>query len=325
MLSQPPMDLVICGHFALDTIIQHTPYSKKHSIGGGVTYGGLAASYYNPQARIGIVSRIGDDFKESYFQEFQARKIDLSGIVRKGSHSTRYLLDYHDNVRDLRILSRAPDIEMEDFPPHFLSAKAIHLTPIADEFPPIFLEQLANHHFTQEALIGIDVQGLIRAFDSAGNILIKNAHTDHIKIFNILRTYGSRMFFKASDQEALGVTHCTDLIEATEKLGETGAYIFTTLGAKGLYFKAPNQPVIHLNAYRPRRTVDETGAGDCFMAVLLVELSRIPTEERTEARIIRTAQIASAAASFLIEEPGPHGFQSRETVISRAVPENELR
>jgi len=322
-------DIVFIGHFALDNIIVRKRNSNSHSLGGGVTYGSLSAYHYNPKANIGIISIVGKDFNDMNLTIFNETTIDLSGIIRDGKETTKYLIEYHENGRDLRLISKARDFEIKDIdlPIDFLPAKAIHLTPIADEFPSDFLNNLADHSITNNSIIGIDVQGLIRDFDEEGNIIIKKNSAIRPLIFKMLQKFGSRMFFKASDIEALAVTQLAqdELIKATELLGETGAYIFTTLGDKGLYFKAPGHPTLHFNAYSPKGCEDETGAGDCFMAILLLELSHIKPEERTYEKITEIIKIASAGSSFLIEENGPKGFQSKEKILSRINPQNEIR
>ncbi len=320
-------DIVFIGHFALDNIIVRSRNSNSQSLGGGVTYGSLSAYHYDPKANIGIISIVGKDFDNENLSIFNDTNIDLRGIIREGKETTKYLIDYHGNERDLRLISKARNFDIQDIelPQDFLPAKAIHLTPIADEFPSDFLNKLADHSITNNSIIGIDVQGLIRDFDDEGNIIIKKNNAIRPLIFKMLQKFGSRMFFKASDKEALAVTQLeqNELIEATELLGETGAYIFTTLGDKGLYFKAPGHPIFHFNAYSPTKCEDETGAGDCFMAILLLELS-IKPEERTFEKITEIIKIASAGSSFLIEENGPKGFQSKGIILSRINPENEI-
>ncbi|MHA1511496.1 MAG: hypothetical protein ACTSRX_07235 [Promethearchaeota archaeon] len=239
-------DIVFIGHFALDNIIIRNRNSNSQSLGGGVTYGSLSAYHYNPKANIGIISIVGKKFDDGNLKIFNKTTIDLRGIIRDGKETTKYLIDYHENGRNLRLISKARDFEIKDIdlPLNFLPAKAIHLTPIADEFPSNFLNKLADHSITNNSIIGIDVQGLIRDFDEDGNIIIKKNSAIRPLIFKMLQKFGSRMFFKASDKEALAVTQLAqnELIKATELLGETGAYIFTTLGDKGLYFKAPGHP-----------------------------------------------------------------------------------
>ncbi|UYP47867.1 Ribokinase [Candidatus Lokiarchaeum ossiferum] len=322
--SNTPFDLVLVGHFAFDTIVLQNPYSKSQSLGGGVTYGSLAARFYQSDALIGIISKIKANESLNCLKPISKNKINIDGVRQEGSYNTEYLLKYHDHGRDLQLISKANEIDIHDFPPSYFNTRAIHLTPIADEFTPEFLNDLSKHQEIQDAIIGVDVQGFIRGFDECGNITIKNGTADHQQIFDMLSKFGSRMFFKASDLEAQGVTHEKDLKKATELLGLTGAYILTTLGDKGLYFKAPNHPLIHINAYRPIQCVDETGAGDCFMAVLLLQIGQIAPNERSFENIVEAIQIASSASSFLIEKKGPNGFQTKWKILSRIKAENEI-
>ncbi|QEE15857.1 PfkB family carbohydrate kinase [Promethearchaeum syntrophicum] len=322
-------DIVFIGHFALDNIIVRSRNTNSQSLGGGVTYGSLSSYHYNPKANIGIISIVGKDFDDGHLSIFKDTKIDLKGIIKEGKETTKYLIDYHENGRNLRLISKARNFEIKDieFSPDFLPAKAIHLTPIADEFPSEFLSKLADHNITNNSIIGIDVQGLIRDFDKEGNLILKKNSMIRPLIFKMLQKFGSRMFFKASDKEALAVTELAhnELKQATELLGETGAYIFTTLGDKGLYFKAPGHPILHFNAYNPKKCEDETGAGDCFMAILLLGLIDLSPKERTFNKISEIIKIASAGSSFLIEEKGPKGFQSKNVILSRINPQYEIK
>ncbi len=201
-------DIVFIGHFALDNIIVRSRNTNSQSLGGGVTYGSLSSYNYNPKANIGIISIVGKDFDDENLSIFKDTKIDLKGIIKEGKKTTKYLLNYHENGRTLRLISKARNFEIKDieFPVDFLPAKAIHLTPIADEFPSEFLNKLADHNVINNSIIGIDVQGLIRDFDEEGNLLIKKNSMIRPLIFKMLQKFGSRMFFKASDKEALAVT-----------------------------------------------------------------------------------------------------------------------
>ena len=152
---------------------------------------------------------------------------------------------------------------------------------------------------------------------------ISNEHIQaHVK--EILQQFGSRMYFKASEGEALAVTGATDARTATEQLAQSGAHIFTTLGKNGLYFKVNGKPLIHINAYTPDCIRDETGAGDCFMAVLLIEISKLSPDDRTYERVLNAISLAAAAASFLVQSEGPTGFQDRAHILQRAQPKNEF-
>jgi sugar/nucleoside kinase (ribokinase family) len=46
--------------------------------------------------------------------------------------------------------------------------------------------------------------------------------------------------------------------------------------------------------------VDEFGAGDCFMGILMAAITRIPIESLTEKHVLDAAFIASTAASLVL-------------------------
>ncbi len=316
-LDNEQIDLVLIGHFAIDTIVLKNPFSESHSLGGGVTYGSLAASCFDPDKKICIVSKVGANFNEKFLKLFANHNIDTSQVLSEGKDTTQYLLEYHNGSRDLSLLSKAANLKIGDIPKNYLQAKAIHLTPIADEFTPEFLKSLANHELTDETIFGIDIQGVIRDFDEEGKICMKKDEKTRKMIFQILEHFGERMYFKASDKEAQAVANEKDLVKATEKLGESGANILTTLGPKGLYFKAPGKEIIKINAYKPKKKMDETGAGDCFMATFLLEMGALSNKQRNFENTIEILKRASASASFLIEEKGPKGFKKKSEILKR--------
>ena len=182
---------------------------------------------------------------------------------------------------------------------------------------------MAQQKEFQHTLFGLDVQGVIRRFDASG--IMYHDTTDRLQsqIKEILQLYGPRMYFKASEAEALAVTGANDARTATDQLAKTGAYVFTTLGKRGLYFKVVGKPLIHINAYSPETVRDETGAGDCFMTVLLIEMAKLSPEKRTYDRLLDAIHLAAAASSFLVEATGPNGFQDRAHAVERAQPRNE--
>jgi sugar/nucleoside kinase (ribokinase family) len=310
-------DLVLAGHLCLDTIIVKSPFSEVHCLGGGVTYGSLSAAHYDSNAKIGVVSQIGKSFDKQLLSIFDGYNIDLSGIHQDGEKTTHYQLTYYDEGRDLKLLSKANNLQIQDFPQSFLSAPAIHMTPIANEFTPEFIQSLAEHDLTQDAVVGIDVQGVIRDFDQEGNIILNSNQEKQNQIRKMLQTFGSRMIFKGSDGENCAVAGVSDPIEATLKLGESGAHIFTTFGRHGLVYKHPDHQILRLFAYEPRCMVDETGAGDCFMATLLLQLGRLAPKDRTYDAIVAASRNSSSASSFLVEAKGPQGFGCCAEIESR--------
>lgn len=323
------LDLCFVGHFANDIII-HTQTSKKNpkfhpknqskSLGGGVTYGTLAAAHYYPKLKIGVVSKVGGDFDINQIKPLQEKNIETSGLkIEQSAKTTIFELKYQENSRKIKLLQRAPPITLTDFPTAFFSTKAIHLTPIAQEISHETLRNISNHPSLQKAILGLDIQGLIRNFDHTGFLKPRDGEKVFQEFSPIFRALGPRLILKASDEEACLLTNQDSVRNATEILSNLGVHVFTTLGDKGFIYMHPGGEKFRLNAFQPSVCQDETGAGDCFMAVLLAEIikNEKKSQDLTCEFMIDSATIASAASSFLIEKPGPSGFASREKIMQR--------
>ena len=69
--------------------------------------------------------------------------------------------------------------------------------------------------------------------------------------------------------------------------------------------------------YKPEICLDETGAGDCFIAILLYFLSKYSFSDVNDNIILNATKHASAASSFLIEQKGISGLQGKYEIIQR--------
>lgn len=303
-------DIIFIGHFAVDTIIYNNNIS--HSLGGGVTYGPLAAYTYNKNQRLGIVSEVGKDFDKSLLNSFKNTSIDLKGVRKESKCSTNYKLHYHDGVRDLTLESCADPIKFSNFPEEFKSTKCFMFAPIANEIPDDLVDSILNE---TDAYIGADVQGFIRKFNPDGTI---NKNFDKIisdRMKKILKKCGERLILKASDEEANYIAGETEFIKSTKDLSKiSDSLILTTLGSNGSLIKKKGIKMIHIPALVPNKLADETGAGDCYSAVFLSEY--LNSDHSWDA-IKKAGYCASGACSFLIEEKGPHGFGTYEQVQAR--------
>lgn len=318
-------DLVLIGHFAQDLIIHQNNINSRQSaksLGGGVTYGSLSGKAFNPKSKIGIISKIGSDLDIQNCKLFTEQDLDLSGVTQQGKFTTTYELNYKGHSRTIRLLNKAPNIFPKDIPNLFFNTKAIHLTPIAGELPIETLNFLADDSRFKNTVFGMDVQGLIRDFDPNGNLHYRNGGSYLEQILPTLKKFGNRLFLKASDEEAQILTHEDDLMIATRILGESGAFVFTTLGENGLLYKSPYSSTLKYDAYLPNTCLDETGAGDCFMAVFLLEFCQERAKISKDEKINQAIHLASAASSFLIEQPGPQGFQTKHLILERIKSQN---
>ncbi|MEM3703720.1 MAG: hypothetical protein QXX79_04815 [Candidatus Bathyarchaeia archaeon] len=126
-------DIVLAGHFCIDSIFLPSKQIPYVVLGGSVTYASIAARRLG--ASVSIISKVGEDFPEAYLWWLKQEGIDLSGVAKlKDMKTTRFKLTYSEDfpAAVLQLTSKAAPITVEDLPSHF-EARIIHLAPIANE------------------------------------------------------------------------------------------------------------------------------------------------------------------------------------------------
>ncbi len=290
-------DIITVGHFAIDLIVSPTISTPKPSLGGAPTYVSLAAGKLD--ARVSVISKVGEDFSEEYLGFLSSNAIDLSGLTRvKGTSTTRFILKSANRKRKLQLKSQAPPILLQDIP-RSLRAKAIHIAPIVHEISREVIEQLR----TQADTLSLDPQGFVRRFDQRGNTRL-NRWYDPLVLQQV-------DLYKSSQNEIKTVTGLADLHSAMKKIRKCGVKtVIVTAGVKGstllhedrFYDIPPCQPTV---------VKDATGAGDAFIGGFLAEYTK-------EKEPMWCACAGSAAASFVVEGVGPSVFGEKEEAYERA-------
>jgi len=290
-------DLVTVGHFSIDLINSPKITTPKPTLGGSPTYVSLAARKLD--AKVSVISKVGEDFSDRHIAWLNAKGVDLSGLKRvKGASTTRFILKYTNWKRRLRLRSRAPPILPEDVPIS-LRAKAIHVAPIANELSGDVVDKLR----TLTDTLSLDPQGFVRGFDAKGNVRPKK-WDDHQVLEQI-------DLFKSSSTEIRMVTGLTDLRLAMEKIHDYGAKIvIVTRGMKGSKLLLEGR-LYDIPPGKPRVVQDPTGAGDAFIGAFLAEYvhGKDPTW---------CACVGSASASFVVEGVGPEVFGGKEEIYAGA-------
>jgi sugar/nucleoside kinase (ribokinase family) len=302
-------DIIFIGHFARDTIISSAGEISS-SLGGGVTFGTLAARYYDVNQKIGIFSKIGKDFDLHWLDIFN-HGIDLTGLCANSTNSTHFNIQYFpEGGRKLTLKSKASPMAFEDIPPLYLNSKSFMISSIANEISFEFIKDLVDN---TQGWIGIDIQGFIRDFRKDGSInpeplpaLIQNMQ-------KIIKYCGNRLILKASEDEINYIANCNNVVESTQKIAQLEDFIVcTTLGPLGSLIKCRNEKMIHIPAFYPDNgVVDETGAGDAYLSIFLSEFI---DSNHSLADIKKCGFTGSCAASFLIEQKGPLGFGTKKEI-----------
>jgi len=290
-------DLVTVGHFTIDLINSPKITTPQPILGGPPTYVSVAARKMD--AKVSVISKVGEDFSSRHIGWLNANGVDLSGLKRiKGASTTRFILKYTNWRRQLQLKSRAPPILLEDIP-NSLRTKVINIAPVANEVSRSLVDKLR----TLTNVLSLDPQGFVREFDTEGNT--------HLKRWDDQQVLEQIDLYKSSSSEIKMVTGLADLQLAMEKIHDYGAKIvIVTRGMKGskLLFEGK---LYDIPACKPKIVRDPTGAGDAFIGAFLAEYVRGKDP-------VWCACIGSASASFIVEGVGPKMFGEKEEIYARA-------
>jgi sugar/nucleoside kinase (ribokinase family) len=299
-------DLVVVGHFSMDSIIL-PKVSKPYSVlGGAVAYVSLVARRLG--ATVSVISKVGSDFPKAYNKLLRREGVDLSNITAvKNELTTSFDLTYNEDfsTRTLCLRRQGSPIALADLPKS-LTAKVIHIAPIAAEISFEVVEKLRQY----ADCLSLDPQGMTRCFDDSGKE-ISGAKLDK----NILRLIN---IYKSSLEEICLLTEQPNLRKAIRALHDLGPEIvMVTMGSQGAVLS--NQGIIReVRAYKSKCLVDPTGAGDVFMGGFLSEYIKGKGP-------FWCACVGSAAASLAVEGVGALFLWGNDEIYRRAnvICENE--
>ncbi|WP_287584819.1 carbohydrate kinase family protein [Candidatus Borrarchaeum sp.] len=289
-------DLVVIAHFALD-IITKNGENKPLRLGGPPLYCSIAAKRLG--GRPGIISKVGEDFKEEFFLFFSGNNIDISGIKRCKGLTTRFKLEYKGEVRTEFLIAKSERIEIQDISEQFLDSQAFIISPIVDEIPLDTLKHVAKKG---RGSIYLDPSGYIRSIakNGSGRIFLTKWKdmADYLQYINVL---------KASVSEIEVLTNCNDLKLAAKEIEDLGVKIvIITEGSKGSYIQYKGE-FFHIPSIKCSNAVDVTGAGDVYISAFALEFSK--TKDA-----IRSGAFATAAVSSKIQGPGVSALKTRNEI-----------
>ncbi|MGQ9530846.1 MAG: carbohydrate kinase family protein [Candidatus Bathycorpusculaceae bacterium] len=292
-------DVVVAGHFAIDSIFLPDRQKPYVVLGGSAAYVSLTVRRLN--AKVSAFSKVGGDFPEAYLWWLGEEGVDLAGVVKvKDAQTTRFELKYaYDFLnRNMRLKSKAPPITVEDLP-KVLKTKAVHIAPIAGEITYEVAEKLRNY----AEVLSIDPQGLVRNFDMEGYVTLSQLGDKRIlELVNI---------YKSSLEEIRAATNLPDINSAVKTIHDYGVEtVIVTLGAKGALLSIEGTKY-DIPAYLCEKIVDPTGAGDVFIGGFLAEYVRGQDS-------LWCACVGSAASSFAVEAVGPTFMEGERQIRERA-------
>lgn len=308
--------ILFIGHLAIDRIIRFKK-NFKPSLGGSVSFGSLAISKYEKKYKVGIVSHIGNlNFNQKLLRKLEKANICLKGVKWSETYNTTFMLDYLDHNRTLTLESRSPDLNFEDIPEYYLEnpPQIIVLVPLCNEISYDYIAKILE--LFPNALIGIDVQGFIRKVDAQGIISYTPDENLISNMKNIINMIGPRLILKGSEIEMQlisGRKEYHEIMDFFRNFNSNSIFIMT-LGEQGSWLVRNTEKLLKVPAFKPKRVRDETGAGDVYLAIFLLEYL---LSDKNWDSIKMCAYKASCAASFLIEEKGTNGVETKKKIMNR--------
>ncbi|MHA1471713.1 MAG: PfkB family carbohydrate kinase [Promethearchaeota archaeon] len=317
------ISFLFIGHIAIDTIIRFKQ-KRKPSLGGTVTFGSFALKTYSNSTKIGVISNVGlQNFNKSLLNQFNNKNIDFSGVKMIDTNNTNFELNYSNHTRRLTLKSCSPKLTFEDIPEKILSnpPTILILAPLCNEISFEYVSKVVNAF--PNVYIGIDLQGFIRHIDNDGEVSYVRDAAIVSNMIDIINLIGDRLILKGSEVEMKLVSNHKEpqkIMDYFTKFENKAIYIMT-MGEAGSILLKNGEKRLKIPAYKPKRVLDETGAGDVYLTIFLYELLN---SNMTWDAVEKSAHIASAAASFLVEKKGPKGFETKKRILKRVADKNYI-
>lgn len=278
---------VILGSIGIDDIETRLE-SKKAILGGAASYACAASSFFT---ETGMMSIVGEDFPNEYFEKYKSFGINLEGlIVEKGGKTFRWGGTYDDNMID-RVTNFTELNTLEHFEPavpaSYENAESVLLGNLAPATQISVLEKMKNPKFvvadTMDLWINIAREDLMTLLEKIDMLMLNDSEAR-------LLTGEHNIVKAASKISAMGPKY------VVIKKGEHGAVLFE--GDE--IFIVPAYPVAHL--------IDPTGAGDSYAGAFIGYLSN--SDSAKIQNIKKALYMGSVVAAFGVEKFSLERFES---------------
>lgn len=277
------VDVVVLGHIINEKII-FPDRDIFPVLGSPVAYSSVCMASLGLD--VGIVTKIGMDFPEELLSVFKETKVDTEG-VRKNRNSTNNELIYDFNGnKKVNFLTKAEEINFKDMPEKYLEAKIFSISPMDYE---VSLNTIKNISNLGKVMV-VDIGGYGGGTSSSHPSMKNGQEIKEIcPYFDIVKgsieDYSHVFGFGA------------DEVFISNKILEWGSSIsIITLGSRGSYIKTRDDEK-YIPIYPEEKYVDQTGAGDCYLAGFLASYLR-------DRDPFVAGYFGSAVTSYIIERSG---------------------
>jgi sugar/nucleoside kinase (ribokinase family) len=269
------LDYLIIGHVTQDRV------DGRYFIGGTATYSALAARQLGQRVAL-LTSAAFEPGLVDVLHGIQVARVPAE-------ETTRFVNTYEGKTRFQHVEAVAEPLTVEHLLPEWRNVPLVHLAPIIGELQPELVDAFPN------ALIGVTPQGWLRALDEQGLVRAipwASAETILARADAVI----------LSDQDVHTPTEI-------ELLAKRAKLLVVTRGDRGASVHQHGE-WRHFAAFRARRQLDPTGAGDVFAAAYLIHLRQTNDP-------FASADFANCVASFAVEKRNYGGIPSLEQVEDR--------
>ena len=244
------VELVVLGHVSIDTIV--FPDGKRIDMPGGAA-AAVATSASLAGAKVGLVSKIGEDFPREWLEKL-AQYVDIRGVQILPGKTIHIWVIYREDgsVESPVEMGVAEKMGETPIPEEYARAKMFHIAPIPPE------EQLKVMERLKGKRISLDFN--------------PTYYEDYRRKPELVRELVSKSgVIFPNEREAKLITGLNDVRKSAEELYSWGAeLVVVTRGEKGVliydgdFHEFPALPV--------EGEIDPTGAGDAFAGGFLAGL-----------------------------------------------------
>lgn len=260
-------DLITVGHVTVDRV------GGRVQPGGAAYYAALTA--HRLGLSVGLLTSFGEDFPAGELPD------GLSVINVESALTTVYEVDVASAVRQLRLVSRAADLEADRVPDEWRRAPLALLCPVAAEVDPDLATRFAGS-------LGVVPQGWMRG-KGAGGAVTPRPWDDAMMVLPHVQA------LVVSDEDV------EPFRGAALEWFQAVPVAALTHGAKGATLYVNGEPY-HV-APDPVTEVSAIGAGDVFATALLVEYHRRgdPWEAAAAAACVAAASVTAPGVAGLVD------------------------
>ena len=294
------MSLLTVGSVAFDAL--ETPFGKTDKIlGGAGTYIALTSSYFDLKSN--IVSVVGEDFPQKYFDLLRNKNINVEGIqVKKGEKTFFWSGKYHENMNARDTLITELNV-LENFNPILPDSYQDTDFLMLGNLSPIVQRQVIERLENRPKLIAMDTMNFW--MDIMWDELIKTISMVDVLIIN--------------DEEARQLSKEYSLALAAKKIMKLGPkYLVIKKGEHGALLFHENK-IFSAPALVLEQVFDPTGAGDTFAGGFISYLAK---NQKIDFESMKNAiVIGSVMASFCVEKFGTENLEklTQEEINNRLI------